>query len=91
MVGTSGPLCRLAADPRAGEVFGAINRLDGVKMLALATVITTAALARRELVLPRWLSAAGATPSLALVVSGVGCLALDGALPTPRSCRFRCC
>jgi hypothetical protein len=65
---------------RAGDVFDAINRLDGVKMLVLATVITTATLARRELGLPRWLSAAGVMASLALVVSGVGYLALDGAL-----------
>jgi hypothetical protein len=65
---------------RAGEVFDAINRLDGVKMLLLATVITTAALARRELGLPRWLSATGVMASLALLVSGVGYLALDGDL-----------
>jgi hypothetical protein len=65
---------------RAGEVFDAINRLDGVKMLVLATVIATAELARRELGLPRWLSAAGVITSLALVASGVGYLALDGAL-----------
>ena len=65
---------------RAGEVFDAINRLDGVKMVLLAAVITTATLARRELGLPRWLSAAGVMASLALVASGVGYLALDGAL-----------
>jgi hypothetical protein len=65
---------------RAGEVFDAINRLDGVKMLLLATVIPTAALARRELGLPRWLSATGVMASLALLVSGVGYLALDGDL-----------
>ncbi len=65
---------------RAGEVFDAINRLDGLKMLLLATVITTAVLARRAIGLPRWLSAAGVMASLALLVSGIGYLALDGAL-----------
>jgi len=64
----------------AGEVFDAINRLDGVKMLLLATVITTAVLARHVLRLPRWLSATGVLASVALVVSGVGYLTLDGAL-----------
>jgi hypothetical protein len=65
---------------RAGEVFDAINRFDGVKMLLLATVIATAVSARRELPLARWLSGAGVMASLALVASGVGYLALNGAL-----------
>jgi hypothetical protein len=65
---------------RAGEVFDAINRLDGLKMLLLATVITTAVLARRAIGLPRWLSAAGVLASLALLISGIGYLALDGTL-----------
>jgi hypothetical protein len=45
----------LASTPhvhRAGEVFDAINRLDGVKMLVLATTITAVAIARRELGCP---------------------------------------
>jgi hypothetical protein len=65
---------------RAGEIFDAINRLDGVKMLLLATVIATAVSARRELRLARWLSGAGVTASVALVASGVGYLALNGVL-----------
>ena len=70
---------------RAGQVLDLINRLDGVKMLVLATVIITAALARRELALPRWLSRVGVLAALALVVSGAGYLALDGALATAAS------
>jgi hypothetical protein len=65
---------------RAGEIFDTINRLDGVKMLLLATVITTAVSARRELRLARWLSGVGVMASLALVASGVGYLALNGTL-----------
>ena len=49
-------------------------------MLLLATVIATAVSAQRELRLARWLSGAGVMASLALVASGVGYLALNGAL-----------
>jgi hypothetical protein len=65
---------------RAGEIFDAINRLDGVKMLLLAAVIATAVSARSKVGLARWLSGAGVMASLALVASGVGYLALNGAL-----------
>ena len=66
---------------RAGSLFAAINRLDGVKMLALAAMAATgAALARRTAVLPGWLGYMGGLLAVALVVSGVGYLLMSSAL-----------
>jgi hypothetical protein len=74
---------RLAAPAHVGasaDVFGAINRLDGVKILLLAALISTAVRARRELDGPSWWSGIGLLAILALVVSGIGYLVLDDAL-----------
>jgi hypothetical protein len=66
---------------RAGSLFEAINRLDGVKMFALAAMAATgAALVRRAGVLPHWLGWVGALLAVALVVSGVGYLLLSSTL-----------
>jgi hypothetical protein len=67
---------------RAGFLFDLINRMDGVKMLALAALaIAGVGLARRA-VLPRWLGYTGAALAVALVVSGVGYLLLNNTLAT---------
>jgi hypothetical protein len=66
---------------RAGALFAAINRLDGVKMLALAAMAAGgAALVRRTHLLPGWLSYLGVLLAVALVVSGIGYLLLSSAL-----------
>jgi hypothetical protein len=66
---------------RAGVLFAAINRLDGVKMLALAAMAAgAAALVRRTHLLPSWLGYLGALLAVALVVSGVGYLLLSSTL-----------
>jgi hypothetical protein len=65
----------------AGAVNDAITRLDGLKMLLLALTAATAAVAvrNRTLPLPRWLAPLAAVLALALVVSGVGYLAVSNA------------
>jgi hypothetical protein len=66
---------------RAGSLFAAINRLDGVKMLALAAMAASgAALVRRTRLLPGWLGYLGALLAVALVVSGIGYLLLSSTL-----------
>jgi hypothetical protein len=66
---------------RAGSLFAAINRLDGVKMLALAAMAASAAdLVRRTRLLPGWLGWLGVLLAVALVVSGVAYLLLSSAL-----------
>jgi hypothetical protein len=66
---------------RAGSLFAAINRLDGVKMLALAAMAASgAALVRRTRLLPSWLGYLGALLAVALVVSGIGYLLLSSTL-----------
>lgn len=66
---------------RAGSLFAAINRLDGVKMLALAAMAASgAALVRRTRLLPGWLGWLGALLAVALVVSGIGYLLLSSTL-----------
>jgi hypothetical protein len=60
-----------------------IDRLDGVKILALAALAATgAALARRTGVPPAWLGYIDVLLAAALVVSGVGYL-LPSSSPTP--------
>ena len=66
---------------RAGSLFAAINRLDGVKMLALAAMAASgAALVRWTRLLPSWLGYLGALLAVALVVSGIGYLLLSSTL-----------
>jgi hypothetical protein len=66
---------------RAGSLFAAINRLDGLKMLALAAMAAAgAALVRRTRLLPGWLGYLGALLAVALVVSGIGYLLLSSTL-----------
>jgi hypothetical protein len=66
---------------RAGSLFAAINRLDGLKMLALAAMAASgAALVRRTRLLPSWLGYLGALLAVALVVSGIGYLLLSSTL-----------
>jgi hypothetical protein len=66
---------------RAGALLEAINRLDGVKMFALAAMAAAAAgLVRRAGVLPRWLGAVAGVLALALLVSGAGYLLLSNPL-----------
>ena len=63
---------------RAGTLFHLINRLDGVKMFALAGVaLAGVGLARRARVLPRWLGYVAALLAVAMVASGVGYLLLN--------------
>ncbi|HEX7210717.1 MAG TPA: hypothetical protein VF241_07340 [Propionibacteriaceae bacterium] len=65
----------------AGLLFAAINRLDGVKMLALAAMAVSAAvLVRRTGVLHRWLGYLGVILAAALVISGIGYLLLINTL-----------
>jgi hypothetical protein len=71
----------LADTGRAGSLFAAINRLDGLKMLALAAMAAAgAALVRRTGLLPGWLGYLGALLAVALVVSGIGYLLLSSTL-----------
>jgi hypothetical protein len=66
---------------RAGSLFAAVNRLDGVKMLALAVMAASgAALVRRAHLLASWLGYVGALLAVALVVSGIGYLLLSSTL-----------
>ncbi len=65
---------------RAGSLFDLSNRLDGVKMFALAALaVAGSGLARRGL-LPRWLGYTGAALAVALVASGTGYVLLNTTL-----------
>jgi hypothetical protein len=61
---------------RAGIVLEAINRLDGVKMLLLATLAAAGAALARRRVLPSWLGIVGALLAVAITTSGIGYLLL---------------
>jgi hypothetical protein len=62
-------------------LFAAVNRLDGVKMLALAAMAAGGAvLVRRTRLLPSWQGYLGFLLAVALVVSGAGYLLLSSAL-----------
>src|SRR5262249_23475021 len=66
---------------QAGAVFTLISRLDGVKMVMLASLaVAGAAMALREGVLPRWLGYVAIALALALLVSGAGYLLLNSTL-----------
>jgi hypothetical protein len=67
---------------RAGTLFHLINRIDGVKMLAVAAMALAAfELARRGALVPRWLGYVSAALSAAMTASAVGYLLLDNTLP----------
>ena len=65
---------------RAGSLFDLINRLDGLKMLALATLAVAGLELVRRAVLPRWLGYTGVALAVALIVSGAGYLLLNTTL-----------
>jgi hypothetical protein len=66
---------------RAGSLFHLINRMDGAKMLVLATMaLAGAAVARRTDLLPRWLRYNAALLAVSLSASGVGYLLLNNAI-----------
>ncbi len=85
-----GVVLSASAVPAGGEdralgLFEAINRLDGVKMLALATMAAAATAAARQGLLPRRLGGVSAVLAAALVASGAGYLLLD---PTPAQAAY---
>jgi glucan phosphoethanolaminetransferase (alkaline phosphatase superfamily) len=65
----------------SGELFRLLNRLDGVKMFALAiTAVSLAALNSPRPVLPRWLRGTAVLLAVALAASGYAYLSLDNSL-----------
>ena len=65
----------------SGDLFQWLNRLDGVKMLALAAAaIALATIGGRTPALPRWLRVTSVALAVALTASGCAYLALDNAL-----------
>jgi hypothetical protein len=65
---------------RAGNLSDLVNRLDGVKMLALAAVAAYLAARGTAGRTPAWLRAVAALAAAALTVSGLGYLTLSGTL-----------
>jgi hypothetical protein len=65
---------------RAGRLFDLINRMDGVKMFALAAMAVAGVGLVRRAVLPRWLGYTAASLAVALIVSGAGYLLLNTTL-----------
>jgi hypothetical protein len=64
-----------------GALFAVVNRLDGVKMLALAGVAgLTAAITNPAALLPRWLRATSVLLAAALIVSGCAYVMLANSL-----------
>jgi hypothetical protein len=61
----------------AGRLFDLINRMDGVKMFALAAMAVAGVGLVRRAVLPRWLGYTAALLTVALIVSGAGYLLLN--------------
>lgn len=64
----------------AGRFFDVINRLDGVKMFALAAMAVAGIGLARRAVLPRWLGYIAAVLTVALIASGAGYLLLNTTL-----------
>ena len=62
---------------RSGELYDVFNRMDGLKMLALAVVAAYVA-ASRTRPLPRWLHTTAALTALALTASGCAYLLVAG-------------
>jgi len=76
---------------RAGSLFDLINRIDGLKMLALAaTAVAGFALVRRA-VLPRSLGYTAALLTVALIASAARYLLLNTTLLRRRTSPGRCC
>ncbi len=66
---------------RSGELSALVNRLDGVKMLALAGAAAwLAALRKPAPALPRWLQATAVPLALALIASGYAYLTASNAM-----------
>jgi hypothetical protein len=65
---------------RAGRLFDLINRMDGVKMFALAAMAVAGLGLVRQAVLPRWLGYTAALLTAALIASGAGYLLLNTTL-----------
>jgi hypothetical protein len=65
---------------RAGRLFDLINRLDGVKMVALAALALAGLALVRGSVVPRWLGPTAALLAAALIASGAGYLFLNATL-----------
>jgi hypothetical protein len=65
---------------RAGQLFDLINRLDGLKMVALAVLAVAGVGLVRRAVLPRWFGYIAALLAVALIASGAGYLLLDTTL-----------
>jgi hypothetical protein len=65
----------------SGDLFQLLNRLDGVKMFALAiTAVSLAAVNSPRPVLPRWLRVTAVLLAVALAASGYAYLSLDNSL-----------
>jgi hypothetical protein len=62
---------------RAGRLFDLINRMDGVKMFALAAMAGAGVGLARRSVLPHWLGYTAALLTVALIASGAGYLLLN--------------
>jgi hypothetical protein len=65
---------------RAGRLFDLINRMDGVKMFALAAMAAAGVGLVRRAVLPRWLGYIAVFLAVALIASGAGYLLLNTTL-----------
>jgi hypothetical protein len=65
---------------QAGRLFDLINRMDGVKMFALAAMAVAGVWLVRRAVLPRWLGYTAALLMVALIASGAGYLLLNSTL-----------